>query len=213
MTFRRSFLRQALVLLTAALMGIGAQAADSRISKNVLKFDPVRPTDSPGKIEVLEFFSYGCPHCAQLNPILEKWVAKQGKDVVFKRVPITFGRAAWANLARLYYALETTGQLEKLDNEVFNALHAQRVNLYDGNVMLDWIGKKGEDQKKFAEAFNAFSTQSRVKRGDQQAIAHNIDGVPAMAINGAYLVTTDEGFDSMLATADKLIAQIRAGKK
>lgn len=207
---RRSFIHRLGLALLAGLFSFSVQAGDARLAKNLIKFDPVRPTDTPGKIEVVEFFSYGCPHCAEFNPMLEKWVAKQGKDVVFKRVPITFGRAAWANASRLYYALETTGQLAKLDNDVFAAIHQQRINLFDPNVTQDWIGKKGEDQKKFSEAFNSFGIQSKVKRGDQVAMSHNVDGVPALAINGAYLITADEGFDSMLAAADKLIAQMRS---
>ena len=102
-----------------------------------------QPPSEPGKIEVLEFFSYGCPHCAHLNPLVKPWAASLPAGLSFRRVPVTFGRAAWANLARLFYALELTGDLERLDQAVFAAVSEQRKNLFTEAAILAWVQGQG----------------------------------------------------------------------
>src|SRR5438046_7930635 len=94
------------------------------------KLEPPLPTDSPGKIEVIEFFSYGCPHCNAFYPLISTWAAKLPKDVVFKRVPVSFNRPQWINLARAYYALQATADLPALDGELFHALHVENLQLF-----------------------------------------------------------------------------------
>lgn len=208
---RRSFLS----LTLAAALAISVPALAQTAGKDYTPVSPAQPTDDPAKIEVLEFFSYGCPHCSDFHPLVSAWAARQPGDVVFKRVPITFGRAAWANLAKLYYSLEATGDLARLDGEVFKAVHNDRLNLFEEKAIVEWVARKGVDQKKFTEAFNSFGVMSKVKRGDQLAQAYKIQGVPAMAVDGKYLVG-DMGFKEKLAVADKLIAKARgekAGKK
>jgi thiol:disulfide interchange protein DsbA len=192
--------------LTAALP-VAAQTA----GKDYTPIVPAQPTEEPAKIEVLEFFSYGCPHCSDFHPLLAQWAAKQPGDVVVRKVPITFGRAAWANAARLYYALEATGDLARLDGDVFKAIHNDRVNLFEENAIKEWVAKKGVDPKKFADAFSSFGVMSKVKRGDQLAQAYKIQGVPALAVDGKYLVG-GQSFGEVLAIADNLIAKARAEK-
>jgi thiol:disulfide interchange protein DsbA len=181
------------------------------VGKDYTPISPAQPTDEPAKIEVLEFFSYGCPHCHDFHPIISAWAAKLPSDVVFKRVPITFGRAAWANIAKLYYTLEATGDLAKLDMDVFRAIHNERINLFDEKALTEWVIKKGVDPKKFADTFNSFGVMSKVKRGDQLAQGHKIQGVPAISIEGKYLVGGKD-FAEQLAIADKLIAMARNEK-
>jgi thiol:disulfide interchange protein DsbA len=181
------------------------------VGKDYTLISPAQPTEDAGKIEVLEFFSYGCPHCADFNPLVTAWAAKLPSDVVFRKVPITFGRAAWANIAKLYYALKVTGDLDRLESDVFKAIHNDRINLFDEKSLLEWVAKKGVDQKKFAEAFNSFGVMSQVKRGDQMAQAYKIQGVPALAVDGKYLVGGKD-FNEQLAIADKLIAKARSEK-
>ncbi|MBT9521396.1 MAG: thiol:disulfide interchange protein DsbA/DsbL [Dechloromonas sp.] len=204
---RRSFVGSIFALffgLTAAMPSFAQGAAYTPIS-------PAQPTEDAAKIEVLEFFSYGCPHCADFNPLLTAWAAKLPADVVVKKVPITFGRAAWANIAKLYYALEITGDLHRLEADVFRAIHGERVNLFDEKTLTEWVVKKGVDAKKFGETFNSFGVMSKVKRADQMAQAYKITGVPALAVEGKFLIG-DMGFNEKLAVADKLIAQARSEK-
>jgi thiol:disulfide interchange protein DsbA len=204
---RRTFLGAAI----GAALAISAPAIAQTAGKDYTPISPAQPTDDPAKIEVLEFFSYGCPHCSDFHPVISAWAAKLPGDVVFKRVPVTFGRAAWANAARLYYTLEATGELARLDGEVFKAIHNDRINLFEEKAIFEWVAKKGVDQKKFSEAFNSFGVMSKVKRGDQLAQAYKIQGVPSVAVDGKYLVGGKD-FNEQLAIADKLIAKVRSEK-
>jgi thiol:disulfide interchange protein DsbA len=204
---RRTFLGAAI----GAALAISAPAIAQTAGKDYTPISPAQPTDDPAKIEVLEFFSYGCPHCSDFHPVISAWAAKLPGDVVFKRVPVSFGRAAWANAARLYYTLEATGELARLDGEVFKAIHNDRINLFEEKAIFEWIAKKGVDQKKFSEAFNSFGVMSKVKRGDQLAQAYKIQGVPSVAVDGKYLVGGKD-FSDVLAITDKLVAKVRSEK-
>ena len=206
---RRSFVSTIFALGAALTVAMPSWA--QTVGKDYTLISPAQPTEDAGKIEVLEFFSYGCPHCADFNPLVTAWAAKLPSDVVFRKVPITFGRAAWANIAKLYYALKVTGDLDRLESDVFKAIHNDRINLFDEKSLLEWVAKKGVDQKKFAEAFNSFGVMSQVKRGDQMAQAYKIQGVPALAVDGKYLVGGKD-FNEQLAIADKLIAKARSEK-
>lgn len=204
---RRTFLGVAI----GAALAISVPAIAQTAGKDYTPISPAQPTDDPAKIEVLEFFSYGCPHCSDFHPVISAWAAKLPGDVVFRRVPVSFGRAAWANAARLYYTLEATGELARLDGEVFKAIHSDRINLFEEKAILEWVAKKGVDQKKFTEAFNSFGVMSKVKRGDQLAQAYKIQGVPSVAVDGKYLVGGKD-FSDVLAITDKLVAKVRSEK-
>ena len=206
---RRSFVASFFALISALTVALPSFA--QTVGKDYTLLSPAQPTEDAGKIEVIEFFSYGCPHCADFNPLLHAWAAKLPGDVVVKKVPITFGRAAWANIARLYYALKVTGDYERLDSEVFKAIHNDRINLFEEKSLLEWVAKKGVDQKKFTDAFTSFGVMSQVKRGDQMAQSYKIQGVPALAIDGKYMVGGKD-FNEQLAIADKLIAKARSEK-
>ena len=206
---RRSFVTTIFAL--AAALTVAMPSSAQTASKDYTPISPAQPTEDASKIEVIEFFSYGCPHCADFNPLLQAWVDKLPGDVVFRKVPITFGRAAWANIARLYYALKVTGDLDRLESDIFKAIHNDRINLFEEKSLLEWVAKKGVDQKKFAEAFNSFGVMSQVKRGDQMAQAYKIQGVPALAVDGKFLVGGKD-FNEQLANADKLIAKARSEK-
>lgn len=206
---RRSFVRSLLAL--GAALAFSLPAAAQVAGKDYTPVDPPQPTDNPGKIEVIEFFSYGCPHCNDLHPMISAWAAKLPGDVVFRKVPVTFGRAAWANVARLYYTLEATGDLAKLDGAVFHAIHDERVNLFDDKVIQEWVAKKGVDPKKFADAWASFGINSKLKRADSLAQSYRIQGVPSLAVEGKYMVGGKDHAE-MLAIADKLIAKARLEK-
>lgn len=210
---RRRFVASALAL--GAIAGLPGAALAQVAGRDFQPVSPVQPTDDPAKIEVLEFFSYGCPHCADFNPLLMAWLAKQQGDVVLRKVPVSFGRAAWGNAAKLFHALDATGDLKRLENDVFKAIHGERTNLFDERTITDWVAARGVDRKKFTETFASFGVQSKVRRGDQLAQAYKIGGVPALAVDGRFLVTANS-FEDQLAVADKLIARVRsekAGKK
>lgn len=214
---RRTFVSSVFALFS--VLAVAMPAVAQTAGKDFTLVTPAQPTEDAGKIEVLEFFSYGCPHCADFNPLLTAWVAKQSGDVVVRKVPITFGRAAWTNISKLYYTLEITGDLHRLEADVFKAIHVERQNLFEEKALTEWVVKKGVDPKKFAETFASFGVMSKVKRADQMAQAYKITGVPSLAVEGKYLVGGKD-FEDNLAIADKLIAKVRsenagkgAGKK
>jgi thiol:disulfide interchange protein DsbA len=202
---RRQFHR--FLLATLAATALPARAAGPAW----LPITPPQPGDSPGKIEVLEFFSFGCPHCRDFNPLVSRWAEKLPKDVEFKRVPVTFGRAAWGNLARLFYALEGIGELKRLDEAVFAAIHDRRVNLYTEAATLDWVRQQGVDAGRFSDAFRSFSTETRVARAEQLSRAYKVDSVPLLTVAGRYRVVSQaaHGQAGLLAVADELIQRVR----
>lgn len=206
---RRGFVRSLAVLAAALSFSAGAVAQSA--GRDYTAIEPAQPTDSPAKVEVVEFFSYGCPHCNDFNALVSAWAAKLPADVTFKRVPVSFGRPAWANVGRLYYALEVTGDLARLDGEVFKAIHTDRVNMFDERTMKEWIAKKGVDPRKFDEAFASFGVMSKMKRAESMTQTYKIQGVPAIAVEGKYLVGGRD-FNDTLAITDKLIAKARAEK-
>jgi thiol:disulfide interchange protein DsbA len=202
-----------LLAITLAMLAVALPARAELITgRDYVPIAPVQLTDNPAKLEVLEFFSYGCPHCSEFHPTVSKWSAALPSDVVFKRVPISFGRPQWASLARLYYALEATGDLARLDGAVFKALHEGGSRLYDDKSIIEWVSAQGVDGKKFTDAYNSFGVVSKAKRGDQMAQAYRIQGVPALAVDGKYLVTGKEtkGFAELTSIADQVINKARS---
>jgi protein dithiol oxidoreductase (disulfide-forming) len=220
--FRR--LTRALLGLTAAAALAAALAATQPAAQPVEGQDyrllnPPRPTGSLGKIEVLEFFSYACPHCAKFYPIVSAWAAKQPKDVVFKRVAVSYGRPPWMNLSRTYYALQATGDLKKLDGALFSAIHEEHQNLFDEQSIAEWVGKQGGDASRFAAAYVSFGVNNQTVQADQMAEDYAIDAVPTLVVNGRYVVMspsqgTDQEeesiFRDLLVRTDRVIALARA---
>lgn len=174
--------------------------------------EPPQPSDTPGKIEVLEFFSYGCPHCSHINPLVKSWEPKLPEDVAFRRVPVTFGRQTWANLARLYYSLESMDSLERLDQEIFHALQEERVKLYTEPAIIDWLKGKEIDTETFSQVYNSFDVQTKVGRSDYLARKYAIDAVPTITVGGRYAVLGRgaKELSELLSIADELINKARA---
>lgn len=172
---------------------------------------PPQPGDSPGRIEVIEFFSYGCPHCKDFHPLVKSWAARLPQDVSFKRVPVTFGRATWTNLARLYYALEATGDLRRLDDAVFRAIHEERINLFTPTAILAWVKREGVDEKRFKAAFDSFGVSALVARSDQMVRNYRVKSVPRLTVAGRYQVTGQAArtLAELLPIADALIEMSR----
>jgi len=200
-----------LAALSVVLFALALPASAQTAGRDYVAIVPAQASDNPAKIEVVEFFSYGCPHCSDFHPTVSKWSAKLPADVVFRRVPVSFGRAQWASLSKLYYALEATGDLARVDGAVFQALHEKGLKLYDDKSIAEWVSAQGIDAKKFADAYNSFGVVSKVKRGDQLAQASKIQGVPALAVDGKYLMVNDgiKDYAELVARTDKVIDKVR----
>jgi len=200
------------LLLALALAAAGAAHAQSQFVAGT-DYSELRPgisTDNPAKIEVVEFFWYGCPHCYDLEPRLTKWVSELPKDVDFKRVPAPFNNQ-WAIAGRVYYTLEALGAVEKLHGPLFDAIHRDGLRITNERAMLEWVGKQGLDTQKYSAAYRSFTVESKLKRAAQVTQASGIDGVPALMVNGKYVVNAQQGQtrERMLAVANSLIARAR----
>jgi protein dithiol oxidoreductase (disulfide-forming) len=200
------------VAVMLLVVGNLAGAAELKEGKDYATYNPARATESRDKIEVTEFFWYGCSHCFHLEPDLQKWLKKLPKDVSFRRVPAVFpGRdgspGQWASGAAMYYSLEAMGIGEKLHADIFNAVHVDRADVLSDKGMVEWLGKKGVDTKTFSATFDSFAIRSKVARAMQMSQDHGLDGVPALIVDGRY--RTINGTGDVFATTDALIDKVR----
>ena len=204
---RREVLKQIAVLAALASPAAGAWAKEEPFQV----LNPAQATDNPAKIEVVEFFHYGCPHCRNFDPLLEAWVKKLPQDVVFLRVPAIWNNPQLAGLAQLYFAAETAGELHALHSKVFAAVQDDRLPLDTEAAVGDWIKGKVADPKKFMEAYKSFGVRSMVQRADQRGRAMKIQGVPTLAIDGKFLTSASMAgsHEAALKTADELLARVR----
>lgn len=200
--------RTTLKALLASLLASSCLVAQA--APEVKELKPAQPTLPAGQIEVIEFFSYACSHCNNFEPLLTRWRAQQRKDVVVKKVPVSFGRAEWAALGRLHITLAALGLSEKMDMAVFEAVHKDRVRLEDEKVRNDWLGKKGVDVKKFNDTWRSFSVDAQYKRAEQMSVSYKVMSVPNLVVGGKYVV--EGGDPAGLTAVDGLIAKLRAGK-
>jgi thiol:disulfide interchange protein DsbA len=175
-----------LVVALSLLVGSSAFAA-AELGKDYLLLNPPQPTD-PKKIEVLEFFFYECPHCFHLHPLLAAWEKTIPKDVQITFVPTIF-RDSTEPLARTYYALESLGQIKQLDDAIYQALHVDKVPLYDLNSITDFVAKHGVDSAKFSASYNSFSMQTKVARAKQMIHSYGVDGTPTLVVDGKYRIS------------------------
>lgn len=203
------YLKKWLSLLGLTLALAAGAAAQGKPSYKMLA-NP-QAVESGEKIEIIEFFWYGCPHCFDLEPFLRKWTAALPKDVEFRRIP-AIPTERWMPNARTFYTLEAMGLLEKMHGEVFDAIHIDRVNLNDERIQLDWMAKKGVDRAKFADAWRSFSVQSKTRRAAQLTQAYEITGVPTLVVDGKYQtsVSMTGSPEGLMKTLDELIVRARA---
>jgi thiol:disulfide interchange protein DsbA len=168
------------------------------------------PVENPAKVEVAEFFWYGCIHCYNLEPLLDSWAPKLPADAYFRRIPAVFNER-WALDAGFYYAFESLGILDKVHRPFFDAIHKDRLKTDNPAALNEWLAKQGIDAKKFDGAVKSFGVQSRLKRAAQLTAGSRIDGTPALMVHGRYTISTEQGRsrEGMLANAERLIPQAR----
>jgi protein dithiol oxidoreductase (disulfide-forming) len=202
-------------ILAAALAALGfslalaAGAAELKEGRDFRVINPPLPV-AGDRIEVTEFFWYGCPHCFSFEPVLAAWVRKLPANISFRRVPTVSANNKWAPAAQLYYTLEAMNLVEQLHSEVFIAIHVDRQRLDDEKVLLEWVAKKGIDSKKFSEAWSSAGVQNRIQQARALSQASGLTGVPVVMVQGRYLVLTADSYEDLLASIDQLIARARA---
>lgn len=174
--------------------------------------NPPQQTGDPDKVEVVEFFWYGCPHCYHLEPAIHAWQKNAPKDVVFKRVPAPLGQ--WANLATMFYSLEAMNLLDQLHGKVFEAIHRQNINLSNKNLRDEWLAKQGVDVAKYTDIEKSFGVMTKVQRAKQMSAAYKIASVPQLVVNGKYVVSSESAgsMERMMPAVDMAIAAARREK-
>lgn len=214
---RREFSKQSL-----SALGLGLAAAPSVSfaqggpieGTNYVKLGQPAPVAAPaGKIEVVEFFWYGCPHCYHFEPALNAWIGKLPPDVAFRRVPVAFRENPFGMHQRIYYALEALGLLS-LHGKVFHARHEEGLTLDKPELIADFMVKQGVDRAKFMAVFDSFAVQTKCRQARTLADAYKIDGVPTVGIGGQFFtsISLNGTPEKTLATVDFLVNRLRKPK-
>ncbi len=195
------------------------------IAKDYQVIKAPQPVASGKNVEVLEFFWYGCSHCAHLQPSLHEWLKRKPADVAFRRQPAAF-QDNWVQLARTYYAIEAIDAVDKLHADLFNAIHKTKTlnpqSLFkDQNPLFDWVAGKGVDRKKFVAAYNSFGVASKSQRTVDTTAAYDISGTPTLVIDGRYLIgpgmvpskaDNSVNYELFFKNVDQLIAMARKNR-
>ena len=202
-------------LVSATLFGMTAQAADVPLEagKTYIELSNAVPVAVPGKIEVVELFWYGCPHCYAFEPVVNPWAEKLPSDVNFVRLPAMFG-GPWDAHGQMFLTLEAMGVEHKVHAAVFNAIQKEGKRLTDKNEMADFLATQGVDKEKFLQTFDSFAIKGQIAKAKDLAKKYEISGVPTMVVDGKYRfdLGTAGGPEQALNVADQLIAKERAAK-
>ena len=191
-----------------------AQAKKPEAGADYLVLDKRAAVEAPtGKIEVVEFFWYNCPHCNAFEPTLEAWIKRLPKDVAVRRVPVGF-RDDFVPQQRLFYAIEAMGLTDKLHTKVFTAIHGEKLVLNKSEVIADWMAKQGVDKAKFLEQYNSFTVSTKATKATQLQNLYKVEGVPALGIAGRFYTdaTLSKSMERGLLVTDYLLAEVRAGR-
>ena len=215
-TYTRRELGGLSVGATALLTGLQATPTLAQLKPpeegiDYIKLDKPAATDGvKGKIEVVEFFWYHCPHCNRFEPTLQAWLKKLPKDVHFRRVHVAF-RADFVLDQQLFYALEAMGKVEQMHARVFAAIHAEHLDLSSREKIIDWVAKQGIDKVKFTQIYDSFAIGSKATRATQLQNAYNVTGVPALGVAGQFYTdgALAQSMERALQVTDYLIATQR----
>ena len=174
---------------------------------------PVPVTPPAGTVDVVEFFSFACPHCFEFEPVLENWLKTKPANIHFHRSPVHFLQNA-ANFQPMYFALEAMGLVDTMQQKVFNAFHLEHQRLDKPESIAAFMTKNGVDATRFMSVFNSFGVRTKVAQATQLFEAYGLDGVPTLAVQGRFVTSPSlaKGEAQTLAALDYLVAQVRAGR-
>lgn len=184
------------IFLSAAVLGLSvlfssqvtAQGAKIEEGFDYRILPNPQPVEAKGKVEVIEFFWYGCPHCYDFEPELNAWLKRQPKDVTFRKVPVAF-RDDFMPHSQLFYALEAMGKGEAMNDKVMYAMHKENKRLMTENEIADWVASQGIDRNTFLATYRSFAVVSKARAARQMADAYRIDGVPTIVMQGRYVTS------------------------
>ncbi len=207
--------RNSLALIAALLLALGAavhaQAQSmSAHSQDYVRLDPPQPVSTGDKIEVIEFFYYACPVCYELEPMLSRWVYNGPNSIALRRVP-ALASDNWDNFAKLFYTLDSMGQLSRLHWPVYDNFHFDGVKLNEEPVMANWAAHNGIDKAKFVEIYNSQAISAKLADARDMTRRYEIKGVPSFVVDGKYLTSANMagGTRELLKVVDRLVEQAR----
>ena len=212
---RRSFSVASAMIATAAWSATGAQAQVRKLEEGTdyLALPKLAPVEAPkGKIEVIEFFWYNCPHCNAFEPAWDAWLKRAPKDLAIKRVPVAFDDS-FVPQQRLYYTLEALNKVEELHSKVFAAIHQEKRVLKTEDTIAAWIEKQGVDKAKFLELYNSFSVSTKARKASQMQEYYKVSGVPAIGIAGRFYTDGQMAgsMEKALYVTEYLASEVRKG--
>ena len=208
-TLMRRLVPLVAVLSAFLSLSAAAQMAAPQEGKEYLRLKNPQPVETGKKIEVIEFFSYGCPHCGEFEPILQAWIKSAPADVQFRRIPVMF-QDRWLPLAKIYYTLEALGEEARFSPEVFVAVHGKGLNLWQDKTFFDWAASQGLDRKKVEDMYNSFGIQGKVNRARMSAQAYQVQSVPLIVVDGKFVSNRISSHAQMPPLIDALVAKARA---
>jgi thiol:disulfide interchange protein DsbA len=211
---RRTFSALTLGALSSLPLTPTLAQASFKEGTDYYKLSQAVPTEAAkGRIEVLEFFWYNCPHCNVFEPTLSAWGKKLPKDVELKRVPVRF-RAEFEPQQRAYYVLEALGKVEELQTKMFAAIHTERQTLTTLEPLLAWAEKNGIPKKQFTDLYNSFSVIGKARRAAQLQEQFKVEGVPALGVAGRFYVdgSLAGSMERALQIVDFLLGEVRKGR-
>lgn len=206
MLSRRFFAGSCIAL--GALTALPVFGAELTEGTDYVALNPAQPS-SPDRIEVIEFFSYACSHCADMHPKIMRWAAALPADVLFVRIPVSFRRPEWGALVRTFYALHSLGELDRLDDAIFTAIHRDRQPLFNEANITRWVAQQGVSADKFRSAFNDPGTTDKSLRSDHITTSYRVGGTPTVVVAGKYAVR-GRSHEQVLQNASALIEKVRA---
>jgi thiol:disulfide interchange protein DsbA len=208
--FRRTVLSALALAPVMASLPARAQGAGPKAGRDYREVNPVQPTENPGKIEVVDFFWYGCPACNAFLPALDAWRKKLPADVSYRYLPVSFDPRNEPH-TRIYYTLEALNKVGDLHVKVFTAMHREKRRLLAADEIADFAAANGIDKKQWLDTFNSFAVGTRIKRAQQVWTGYRIDGTPSVGIDGRYVTAPSMagGVEVSLEVTDFLIDQLR----
>lgn len=211
-------MRAALALLVLACVAGTSPAQDIRARQNIeYRLIAPQPVETGERIEVIDFFWYGCPACNALQPELEAWIRRKPADVALRRIPAIF-RDSWAPHVRVYYTLERLGEVERLHLKVYDSYHIEELHMSSPDVMEQWAVRNGIDRKRWLDAYHSPEVDAQIERAKALTTAYAIRGTPSLVVDGRYLATWDLAqrdarvMTEVLEDLVRLARQNRAGR-
>ncbi|MEJ2572519.1 MAG: thiol:disulfide interchange protein DsbA/DsbL [Gammaproteobacteria bacterium] len=203
------------LLLLLIVFPLLAQAATYQEGVNYKRIVPAQPTEGQGKIEVVELFWYGCPHCYRFQPYMARWLKHKPADVVYRRMPAIL-RPNWALLARAFYTAQALGIADRIHQPLFDAIHAEKRRMDSETDLMKFFAEQGISNDEFKKTFHSFTVEAKVNRAREMSRRYQAEATPSVVVDGKYILNPDNSngnFNTMIKIMNYLIDKERAAGK